>query len=105
MTTATVDLTIEQTEILHTIREFVDRDVLPNVSRYDHADQFPEPLVQTMKELDCSASRSPRVRWTRSRSNAYALIVEALSRGGISLSGGMTTLIVEKEPGVVERRG
>ena len=45
MSTVT-ELTDEQQEILRTIRDFVDRDVLPNVSRYDHADEFPEPLVR-----------------------------------------------------------
>ena len=38
-------------EILRTIRDFVDRDVAPNVARYDHADEFPAPLVETMKEM------------------------------------------------------
>lgn len=42
--TATANLTDEQTEILRTIRDFVGRDVLPNVARYDHADEFPAPL-------------------------------------------------------------
>ena len=41
---ATSQLTVEQTEILRTIRDFVDRDVLPTVGRYDHADEFPAPL-------------------------------------------------------------
>ena len=56
MSTVT-ELTDEQQEILRTIRDFVDRDVLPNVSRYDHADEFPEPLVQTMRQARPARSR------------------------------------------------
>jgi len=48
---STADLTAEQQDILATIRNFVDRDVAPNVSRLDHADEFPTELVETMKEL------------------------------------------------------
>ena len=46
-----IDLTAEQREIVAAIRDFVDRDVLPNASRYDHVDEFPEPLVATMREM------------------------------------------------------
>ncbi len=31
----------EREEIVRLIRDFVDRDVAPNVSRYEHADEFP----------------------------------------------------------------
>lgn len=48
---ATAELTVEQTEILRTLRDFVDRDVLPTVSGYDHADEFPAPLVLTMRRI------------------------------------------------------
>src|ERR671938_2064232 len=90
--TATADLSSEQTEILRTIRDFVDRDVLPNVSRYDHADEFPAPLVDTMKELGLFGTTIPeRYGGLGLDLTTYALIVKELSRGWISLSGVVNT--------------
>ena len=43
--------TAEQREIVATIREFVDRDVVPVASELEHADEYPTALVDTMKEL------------------------------------------------------
>jgi alkylation response protein AidB-like acyl-CoA dehydrogenase len=91
MTTVT-ELSDEQQEILRTIRDFVDRDVLPNVSRYDHADEFPEPLVQTMRELGLFGTTIPEQYGGLGLDlTTYALIVKELSRGWISLSGVVNT--------------
>ncbi len=91
MSTVT-ELTDEQQEILRTIRDFVDRDVLPNVSRYDHADEFPEPLVQTMRELGLFGTTIPEEYGGLGLDlTTYALIVKELSRGWISLSGVVNT--------------
>ncbi|MGH2924580.1 MAG: acyl-CoA dehydrogenase family protein [Solirubrobacterales bacterium] len=89
---ATAELTVEQTEILRTIRDFVDRDVLPSVARYDHADEFPEPLVQTMKELGLFGVTIPEEYGGMGLDlTTYAMIVEELSRGWISISGVVNT--------------
>jgi alkylation response protein AidB-like acyl-CoA dehydrogenase len=89
---ATAELTVEQSEILRTIRDFVDRDVLPNVARYDHADEFPAPLVQTMKELGLFGTTIPvQYGGLGLDLTTYALIVAELSRGWISLSGVINT--------------
>jgi alkylation response protein AidB-like acyl-CoA dehydrogenase len=90
--TAAANLNNEQTEILRTIRDFVDRDVLPNVARYDHADEFPAPLVETMKEMGLFGVTIPeRYGGLGLDLTTYALIVEELSRGWISLSGVLNT--------------
>ncbi|HZO76738.1 MAG TPA: acyl-CoA dehydrogenase family protein [Solirubrobacteraceae bacterium] len=90
--TATLNLSNEQTEILSTIRDFVDRDVVPNVARYDHADEFPAPLVETMKEMGLFGVTIPeRYGGLGLDLTTYALIVEELSRGWISLSGVLNT--------------
>ncbi len=89
---ATVELSNEQTEILRTIRAFVDRDVLPSVSRYDHADEFPAPLIETMKELGLFGTTIPEEFGGLGLDlTTYALIVKELSRGWISLSGVLNT--------------
>jgi butyryl-CoA dehydrogenase len=89
---AGMQLTDEQTEILRTIRDFVDRDVLPNVARYDRADEYPEPLVETMKELGLFGTTIPEEYGGLGLDlTTYALIVKELSRGWISLSGVINT--------------
>lgn len=92
MSTAIAELSVEQTEILRTIRDFVDRDVLPNVSRYDHADEFPQPLVDTMRSLGLFGTTIPEEYGGLGLDlTTYALIVKELSRGWISLSGVLNT--------------
>ena len=85
-------LTDEQQDILATIRTFVDRDVAPNVSRLDHADEFPTELVETMKELGLFGVTIPEQYGGLGLDlTTYALIVTELSRGWISLSGVVNT--------------
>jgi butyryl-CoA dehydrogenase len=82
----------ERQEILRTIRDFVDKDVLPNVSRYDDADEFPYPLVDTMRELGLFGTTIPEEYGGLGLDlTTYALIVKELSRGWISLSGVINT--------------
>jgi alkylation response protein AidB-like acyl-CoA dehydrogenase len=82
----------QRQEILRTIREFVDRDVLPNVARYDDADEFPYPLVDTMRELGLFGTTIPEQYGGLGLDlTTYALIVKELSRGWISLSGVINT--------------
>ena len=85
-------LTHEQEDILATIRAFVDKDVIPNASRFDHADEFPTELVETMKGLGLFGVTIPE-EWGGLGLDltTYALIVEELSRGWISLSGVINT--------------
>jgi len=91
MTGTQISMT-ERDAILRTIREFVDRDVAPNVSRYEHADEFPYPLVQTMKEIGLFGTTIPEQYGGLGLDlTTYALIVKELSRGWISLSGVINT--------------
>ncbi len=82
----------ERADILAMIRDFVDRDVAPNVSRYEHADEFPYPLVQTMKDIGLFGTTIPEEYGGLGLDlTTYALIVKELSRGWISLSGVLNT--------------
>ena len=54
------DKTDEQKAICEMVRQFADEQILPNAEHYDHEDEFPEPIVEQMKELGLSGSRSPR---------------------------------------------
>jgi len=81
--------------ILSTIRDFVDRDVLPSASRYDHADEFPADLVETMRALGLFGLTIPEEHGGLGLDlETYALIVIELSRGWISLSGVLNTHLI-----------
>jgi alkylation response protein AidB-like acyl-CoA dehydrogenase len=82
----------EQAEIVQTIREFVERDVMPVASEYEHADEFPELLVETMKELGLFGVTIPEEYGGLGLDlTTYALIQVELSRGWMSLSGVLNT--------------
>jgi butyryl-CoA dehydrogenase len=85
-------LTSEQEAIVEAIREFVDRDFLPSASTYDHADEYPEPLVETMRELGLFGVTIPEEYGGLGLDlETYVLVVKELSRGWISLSGVINT--------------
>jgi alkylation response protein AidB-like acyl-CoA dehydrogenase len=85
-------LSTEQQDILRAIRDFVDRDVAPNVSRYEHADEFPAPMVDTMKQMGLFGTTIPEAYGGLGLDlTTYALIIKELSRGWIALSGVLNT--------------
>ena len=52
--------TDEQKAILEMVRQFVDEQILPKAEHYDHEDEFPEPIVEQMKELGLFGVTIPR---------------------------------------------
>jgi butyryl-CoA dehydrogenase len=87
-----MELSDEQKAILHAVREFVDRDVLPNASRLDHADEFPEAMVKTMREMGLfGITIGEKYGGLGLDILTYVLVVQELSRGWISLSGVINT--------------
>ncbi|BDZ39313.1 acyl-CoA dehydrogenase family protein [Microbacterium suwonense] len=86
------ELTAEQKELVALVREFVDREVLPVASKFDHADEFPTDLVEQMKEIGLFGITIPEEFGGLGLDlYTYALIVRELSRGWISLSGVINT--------------
>jgi alkylation response protein AidB-like acyl-CoA dehydrogenase len=84
--------TEEQRAILTTVREFVKRDVAPVVSRYDHDHEFPADLVEQMKELGLFGATIPESYGGGGLSfTTYALIIEELAKGWMSLTGFINT--------------
>ena len=41
----------DERQIVATVRQFVDRDVVPVASDLEHADTYPEALIEQMKAL------------------------------------------------------
>src|SRR5215217_3833511 len=88
----TEGLTHEQRQMVDTVRDFVDRDVLPYATALEHADEFPEDIVAGMRELGLFGLMIPEEYGGLGASLlTYALVAEELSRGWMSLSGIVNT--------------
>jgi alkylation response protein AidB-like acyl-CoA dehydrogenase len=84
--------TDEQRAILEMVRQFVDEQILPKAEHYDAADEFPEPIVAQMRELGLFGVTIPEEYGGMGLDlTTYAMIVEELSRGWISISGIVNT--------------
>jgi alkylation response protein AidB-like acyl-CoA dehydrogenase len=86
------DKTDDQKAITEMVRQFVDKEILPTAEEYDHEDKFPEPIVEQMKELGLFGVTIPEEYGGMGLDlTTYAMIVEELSRGWISISGVVNT--------------
>jgi alkylation response protein AidB-like acyl-CoA dehydrogenase len=84
--------TDEQRAITDMVRQFADEQILPNAEHYDHEDEFPEPIVEQMKELGLFGVTIPEEYGGMGLDlTTYSMIVEELSRGWISISGIINT--------------
>src|SRR5579859_5962900 len=91
-TTTPTDRTDEQKAITEMVRQFTEGEILPNAEHYDHEDEFPEPIVEQMKELGLFGVTIPEEYGGMGLDlTTYAMIVEELSRGWISISGIVNT--------------
>jgi alkylation response protein AidB-like acyl-CoA dehydrogenase len=87
-----IDLTEEQKLIVDTVREFVDREVVPVADELEHADEFPEKIVEQMKEMGLFGMMVPESYGGLGMPlTTYALTMVELSRGWMSLAGILNT--------------
>ncbi|MBA3357849.1 MAG: acyl-CoA dehydrogenase family protein [Thermoleophilaceae bacterium] len=87
-----LDKTDEQKAITDMVRQFADEQILPNAEHYDHEDEFPEPIVEQMRELGLFGVTIPEEYGGMGLDlTTYSMIVEELSRGWISISGIVNT--------------
>jgi alkylation response protein AidB-like acyl-CoA dehydrogenase len=87
-----VEKTDEQKAITEMVRQFVDNEVLPIAEEHDHEDKFPGHVVEQMKELGLFGVTIPEEYGGMGLDlTTYAMIVEELSRGWISVSGIVNT--------------
>jgi butyryl-CoA dehydrogenase len=88
----TLGLTEFQTEIVTTVRQFVDKEVIPAAQALEHADTYPQSLVNAMKEMGLFGLMIPEGYGGLGESLlTYALCVEELARGWMSVSGVINT--------------
>ena len=85
------ELDEEQQLVARTVREFVDREVIPVASGMEHRDEYPDALVETMKALGLFGLNVPGsdVDYT-----TFAIVFEELSRGWMGLAGILGTHLV-----------
>ena len=88
----TADLTDIQQEILATVRTFVDKEIIPHAQRLEHADEYPQAIVDGLKELGIFGLMIPEEYGGLGESLlTYALVVEEIARGWMSVSGVINT--------------
>ena len=88
----TLGLTEFQTEILAAVRQFVDREIIPNAQELEHADAYPQAIVDAMREMGLFGLMIPAEYGGLGESLlTYALCVEELARGWMSVSGVINT--------------
>ncbi|HCU49835.1 MAG TPA: acyl-CoA dehydrogenase [Micromonosporaceae bacterium] len=88
----TPGLTEEQVAILETVREFADKEIIPRAQRLEHADEYPEQIIAGMREMGLFGLTIPEEFGGLGESLlTYALVVEELSRGWMSVSGIVNT--------------
>jgi alkylation response protein AidB-like acyl-CoA dehydrogenase len=91
-TASPTEKTDEQKAITEMVHQFVDNEIIPVAEEYDYEDKFPEPIVEQMKELGLFGVTIPEEYGGMGLDlTTYAMIVEELSRGWISISGVVNT--------------
>ena len=85
-------LTEEQHELIKLVREFVDEQILPVATELEHKDEYPTEIVEGMKEMGIFGLMIPEEYGGLGESLlTYALVVEEIARGWMSVSGIINT--------------
>jgi butyryl-CoA dehydrogenase len=88
----TSGLTEIQQEILATVRSFVEKEILPYATDLEHKDEFPAAIVDGMKDMGLFGLMIPAEYGGLGESLlTYALVVEEIARGWMSVSGVINT--------------
>ncbi len=88
----TEGLTDIQEEIIRAVRQFVETKILPVATELEHADEYPTEIVEGLKELGIFGLMIPEEYGGLGESLlTYALAVEEIARGWMSVSGVINT--------------
>jgi alkylation response protein AidB-like acyl-CoA dehydrogenase len=88
----TEGLTDIQEEILKAVRQFTDEKIIPVAQELEHADEYPTEIVEGLKELGVFGLMIPEEYGGLGESLlTYALCVEEIARGWMSVSGVINT--------------
>ncbi|MET9251389.1 acyl-CoA dehydrogenase family protein [Nonomuraea sp. NPDC003709] len=83
-------LTTEEQAVVDTVRDFVEREVRPVARDLEHANAYPDKLIEQMKRLGIFGLAIPEP-WGEAPVSmpCYALVTAELARGWMSLAGAM----------------
>jgi alkylation response protein AidB-like acyl-CoA dehydrogenase len=85
-------LTDVQEAILDAIHTFVEKEIIPVANELEHADQYPQAIVDGLKELGVFGLMIPEEYGGLGESLlTYALVVEEIARGWMPVSGVINT--------------
>ncbi|MFL6176330.1 MAG: acyl-CoA dehydrogenase family protein, partial [Ornithinibacter sp.] len=85
-------LTEEQHELVALVREFVNEQIIPVATALEHKDEYPTDIVEGMKEMGIFGLMIPEEYGGLGESLlTYALCVEEIARGWMSVSGVINT--------------
>jgi alkylation response protein AidB-like acyl-CoA dehydrogenase len=88
----TEGLTDIQEEIIKSVRAFVETKIIPVATELEHADEYPTEIVEGLKELGIFGLMIPEEYGGLGESLlTYALCVEEIARGWMSVSGVINT--------------
>jgi alkylation response protein AidB-like acyl-CoA dehydrogenase len=84
------ELNEDERAMVELVRAFVNRDVKPVVRELEHANAYPDKLIEQMRQLGIFGLAIPEP-WGDAQvsTSCYALITEELARGWMSLAGAM----------------
>lgn len=84
------ELSPEEQSIVETVREFVDREVRPVARELEHANTYPQRLIEAMKDMGMYGLAVPEpYGQVRVSTPCYVGVTEQLARGWMSLAGAM----------------
>ena len=87
-----LQLSDTQKAIVETVREFVEKEVIPIADDLEHKDEYPEKIVEQMKEMGLfGLNVDEEYGGIGENLTTYALTVVELARGWMSLSGVLNT--------------
>jgi alkylation response protein AidB-like acyl-CoA dehydrogenase len=82
-------------ELIATVRRFVERDVVPVASELEHADEYPESIIATMRDLGLFGVTIPEEYDGLGLDLlTYCGVIEELSAGWMTLSGVLNTHVM-----------
>lgn len=84
------ELSDEETYLIATVRDFIDREVKPSVLEVEQADTYPERWIEQMKQIGIYGLAVPEeYGGARVSMPCYVRVTEELARGWMSLAGAM----------------
>ncbi len=84
------NLNEEESMLVRTVRDFVDRDVKPSVREVEHANEYPEKWIEQMKQIGIyGLAIDEEYGGSPVSMPCYVQVTEELARGWMSLSGAM----------------